>query len=84
MIFYVGIPEEYLAMVNNWLLIQTVSLRSSLNKLFMSATPHDTTKLVVENLGIALLCSCKLVMNRQLVYAMDLSLGSNNGKQATV
>jgi hypothetical protein len=35
-------------MVNNWLVISKVGLRPSLNKLFMSANPDDTTKLVEE------------------------------------
>ena len=46
--FMYGFPEEYLTMVNNWLVIPKVGLQSSLNKLFMSATPDDTTKLVEE------------------------------------
>ncbi len=44
--FMYGFPDEYLAMVNNWLVIPKVGLRPSLNTLFMSANPDDTTKLV--------------------------------------
>jgi hypothetical protein len=47
-IFTSGFPEDYLAMVNNWLVIPKVGLKSLLNELFISATPDDTTKLAEE------------------------------------